>query len=107
MSYFEIGELCEYFRENILEKVFSSPILRDGEVFELECIILADERESILVYTQDGERMAVIITLPFITCVQGRIFSQMLSRARNDPSRSHGGREMNRSAQINLLQDRT
>jgi hypothetical protein len=26
--------------------------------------------------------MAVIITLPFITCVQGKFFTQMLSRAR-------------------------
>jgi sugar-specific transcriptional regulator TrmB len=81
VSYYEIGELCEYFRENILENIFSSPILRDGEVFELECIILADERESILVYTQNGERMAVTITLPFITCVQNKFFTQMLSHA--------------------------
>jgi len=26
--------------------------------------------------------MAVIITLPFITCVQSRLFSQMIERAR-------------------------
>ena len=34
-----------------------------------------------LIYSQNGNRMAVIITLPFITCVQSRLFSQMIERA--------------------------
>ena len=35
-----------------------------------------------LIYTLDGDRMAVIITLPFITSVQSQLFSQMIARAR-------------------------
>jgi hypothetical protein len=35
-----------------------------------------------LIYTLDGERMAVTITLPFITAVQSQLFNQMIARAR-------------------------
>jgi sugar-specific transcriptional regulator TrmB len=82
VSSYQIGEICDYFRENILEKVFAAPITRDGATFSLDCILLADERESMLIYAQNGERMAVIITLPFITCVQSTFFNQMLAHAR-------------------------
>jgi hypothetical protein len=34
-----------------------------------------------LIYTQNQKRMAVVITLPFITCVQSRLFSQMIGHA--------------------------
>ncbi len=50
-------------------------------VFALECIMIADDRESMIIYTQDSKRMAVIITLPFITCVQSSLFSRMLDNA--------------------------
>jgi hypothetical protein len=66
----------------VFEKIFSAPIHREGALFQLECILIADDRESMLIYTQNGKRMAVIITLPFITCVQNRLFSQMIEEAR-------------------------
>jgi sugar-specific transcriptional regulator TrmB len=79
---FEAGTLKNFFGINIFEKIFSAPISREGAVFRLECILLADDRESMLIYSLDGNRMAVIITLPFITCVQSQLFSQMIRRAR-------------------------
>jgi len=80
---FEAGTLKNFFGINIFEKVFSTPISRDGAVFRLECILLADDRESMLIYTLDGNRMAVIITLPIITAVQSQHYTQMIQRARN------------------------
>ncbi|MDD1664603.1 MAG: TrmB family transcriptional regulator [Methanomicrobiales archaeon] len=79
---YEAGTLRNFFGLNIFEKVFSAPISREGAVFRLECILLADDRESMLIYTLDGDRMAVIITLPFITSVQSQLFSQLIARAR-------------------------
>jgi hypothetical protein len=79
---YEAGTLRNFFGLNIFEKVFSTPISREGAVFRLECILLADDRESMLIYTLDGNRMAVIITLPFITSVQSQLFGQMIARAR-------------------------
>ncbi|MDD1663098.1 MAG: hypothetical protein LUQ60_05050, partial [Methanomicrobiales archaeon] len=82
VAFYEAGTLRNFFGLNIFEKVFSAPISREGAVFRLECILLADDRESMLIYTLNGNRMAVIITLPFITSVQSQLFSQMIARAR-------------------------
>jgi predicted transcriptional regulator len=102
---YEAGEMCAFFRENIFEKVFFSPIEREGVIFSLECILLADERESMLIYSQNGEQMAVIITLPFITCVQSKFFHQMMVQAHelclsaavpdNNEERTHKMKKMN------------
>jgi HTH-type transcriptional regulator, sugar sensing transcriptional regulator len=81
VSYYEAGAMRNFFGVTIFEKVFSAPISREGSVFTLECILIADERESMLIYSQNGNRMAVIITLPFITCVQSQLFCQMIERA--------------------------
>jgi sugar-specific transcriptional regulator TrmB len=78
---FEAGMPKDFFEENIFEKIFSAPVSREGILFELECILIADDQESMLIYSQNGKRMAVIITLPFITCVQSRLFSQMIEHA--------------------------
>ncbi|HMA05673.1 MAG TPA: helix-turn-helix domain-containing protein [Methanomicrobiales archaeon] len=82
IGYYEAGKLRNLFGMNIFEKVFSVPISREGSVFRLECILLADDRESMLIYTLDGNRMAVTITLPFITAVQHQLFRQLIARAR-------------------------
>jgi hypothetical protein len=34
-----------------------------------------------LIYSQNKKRMAVVITLPFITCVQNMLFSRMMEQA--------------------------
>jgi HTH-type transcriptional regulator, sugar sensing transcriptional regulator len=81
VMFYEAGTLRNFFGVNIFEKVFSTPINRGGAIFNLECIFIADDRESMLIYTQNGNQMAVIITLPFITCVQSQLFSQMIERA--------------------------
>ena len=90
---YEAGTLRNFFGLNIFEKVFSTPISREGGVFTLECILLADDRESMLIYTLNGNRMAVIITLPFITSVQGQLFHQMIARARAVKKDGRGARE--------------
>ena len=90
MKYYEAGQVRDFFGENIFEKVFSVPISREGATFRLECILIADDQESMLIYNQDGNRMAVIITLPFITCVQSRLFSEMIEHA---SELAHGGKE--------------
>jgi sugar-specific transcriptional regulator TrmB len=97
IRYYEAGQVRDFFGENIFEKVFSAPINREGAIFRLECILISDDQESMLIYSQDGNRMAVIITLPFITYVQCRVFSEMidhaheLSHEREDPGE---GRKM-------------
>lgn len=85
VRYFEAGAPLDFFEVDIFEQIFSVPISREGSVFRLECIYIADDRESMLVYAQDGRRMAVVITLPFITCVQSRLFSRMIEHARELP----------------------
>jgi HTH-type transcriptional regulator, sugar sensing transcriptional regulator len=85
IRYFEAGTPKEFLEIDIFEKIFSSPISREDALFRLECILIADDRESMLIYTQNGKRMAVIITLPFITCVQKRLFSQMIEHAHEIP----------------------
>lgn len=82
IRYFEAGTHRDFFGMTVFEKIFSAPIHREGALFKLECILIADDRESMLIYSQNGKRMAVIITLPFITCVQNRLFSQMIEEAR-------------------------
>jgi sugar-specific transcriptional regulator TrmB len=82
---YEAGTLRNIFGMNIFEQVYQAPIRREGVVFRLECIFLADDRESMLIYTQDGTRRAVIITLPFITSVQSQLFNRILARARRVP----------------------
>jgi len=82
IRYFEAGTHRDFFGVTVFEKIFSAPIHREGALFKLECILIADDRESMLIYSQNGKRMAVVITLPFITCVQNRLFSQMIEEAR-------------------------
>ena len=94
---YEAGTLRNFFGLNIFEKVFSAPISREGAVFRLECILLADDRESMLIYTLDGNRMAVIITLPFITSVQSQLFSQMIARAREVKIEGKGARAVKKT----------
>jgi HTH-type transcriptional regulator, sugar sensing transcriptional regulator len=79
---YEAAGLRNIFGMQIFEQVYQAPIHREGGVFRLECILLADDRESMLIYTEDGDRMAVTITLPFITAVQAALFRQMIARAR-------------------------
>ncbi len=81
IRYFEAGTPEDFFGVNVFQKIFSAPIPREGTIFRLECILIADDQESMLIYTQDGNRMAVIITLPFITCVQSRLFSRLFENA--------------------------
>lgn len=81
IRYFEDGTLGDYFGEHVFGKIFSAPIRREDSLFMLECILIADDRESMLIYSQNNNRVAVIITLPFITCVHSTMFSRMIDDA--------------------------
>jgi len=81
VSFFEAGTVKDFFGVNIFEKVFSSPINREGIDFVLECILVADDHDSMFIYSQNGKRMAVIMTLPFITSFQSQLFNQMILHA--------------------------
>lgn len=100
IRYYEAGPVRDFFGENVFEKVFSVPINREGAIFRLECILIADDQESMLIYTQDGNRMAVIITLPFITCVQSRLFSEMIEHAHEI---FHEGKDLNDGRTITIM----
>ena len=101
-AFYESGALGDTFGAEIFEQVFSTPIDREGTVFRLECVYIADDRESMLVYTQDGSRRAVIITLPFLTRVQSRLFSEMVERGVPvDPGGNEPGRTVNEGRQEN------
>jgi sugar-specific transcriptional regulator TrmB len=90
------GEFCPFFQEKIYGKVFSRPIDLEGSVFSLEYIFMADDEESLIVYTENGKRKGVIITLPFVTCVQHQFVRKMIAEGRDAASASgqklyHGG----------------
>jgi len=72
---------CTFFQENIFEKVYSGPLSVDGSAFLLEYIIIADDRVCMIVYLEDAVRNAVVITLPFITCVQRQFVNRLIASA--------------------------
>ncbi|MCU0631384.1 MAG: TrmB family transcriptional regulator [Methanolinea sp.] len=78
---YSIGEFCPLFREEIFGKIFSSEVRKEGSVFRLDGIVLSDDRDLMIIYRMNGERMAVIVTLPFITAVQSLFFERMCRSA--------------------------
>jgi len=81
VSYYEIDKLSDFFREKIFEKAFANPLIRNNRVFSLECLIRSHDCEVMSIYTIDGERMAMINTLPISLYLQGVTFDHMLSGA--------------------------
>ncbi|MDD1679178.1 MAG: TrmB family transcriptional regulator [Methanomicrobiales archaeon] len=79
--FYEADTLRNNFEVNVFEKIFLTPIRQEGAVFTLECIFIADDRESMFIYTRDQNRMAILITLPFITSGHYQLFGQMINRA--------------------------
>ena len=84
---------CTFFQENVFEKVYCAPISVDGSAFLLEYIFIADDRVCMIVYREDGVRNAVVITLPFITCVQRQFVNRMIATAEQieEPARGEAG----------------
>ena len=76
-----VGEFCPLFREEIFSKIFASEIRKEGSVFRLDGIVLSDDQELMIIYRMNNERMAVVVTLPFITAVQSLFFGQMCRSA--------------------------
>ena len=72
---------CAFFQENIFEKIYCGPLSVDGAAFLLEYIFIADDRVCMIVYREDGAASAVVITLPFITCVQRQFVNRMIANA--------------------------
>lgn len=72
---------CAFFQEMIFEKIYCGPIPVEGAAYLLEYIFIADDRVCMVIYQEDGVRNAVVITLPFITCVQRQFVNRMLENA--------------------------
>ena len=53
----------------------------DGAAYLLEYIFIADDRVCMIIYREDGVRNAVVITLPFITCIQRQFVNRMIENA--------------------------
>jgi sugar-specific transcriptional regulator TrmB len=106
IRYFEAGSLEDFFSEKVFKKIFSTPVHRGGTLFRLECILIADDQESMLIYSQNGKQMAVIITLPFITCVQSMLFSRMIEQAHEiTGDRKSTSEHKNRAVKKNLIKN--
>lgn len=72
---------CAFFQENIFEKIYCGPLSVDGSAYLLEYIFIADDRVCMIIYREDGVRNAVVITLPFITCIQRQFVNRMIENA--------------------------
>ncbi|MBP8676453.1 MAG: TrmB family transcriptional regulator [Methanoculleus sp.] len=72
---------CTFFQEKIFERIYCGLIPVDGSAFQLDYIFIADDRACMIVYRQDGLRNAVVVTLPFITCVQREFVNRMIANA--------------------------
>lgn len=79
------GTFCPFFQEKIYGKVFSRPVDQEGSVFALEYIPMAGDEESMIIYTENGRRKAVVVTLPFITSVQHLFVRRMIAGGEGDP----------------------
>jgi len=74
---FKPGEFCDFFQNNIYSNIFAGPVSSEGQNYELNYIFIADEKEYMIIYTLDGVRHAVVITLPFIICIQKQYMNKM------------------------------
>jgi len=81
VSYYEIDQMNPPFKEYIFDKIYTDRITQDNGVFLLECLILSDDRESMWIYTLDGERMGIINALPVFVNVQSQAFALMIEGA--------------------------
>jgi Predicted transcriptional regulators len=83
---FPITQFCPLFTEKIYKKIFAGEIRKERNLFRFEGIVLSDDNEMMIIYDMNGERMSVIVTLPFITGVQGLFLEQMCHTAAADKS---------------------
>lgn len=84
---------CTFFQEMIFEKIYCGPLSVDGAAFLLEYIFIADDRICMIIYREDGAASAVVITLPFITCVQRQFVNRMIANSEQieGPVKAGGG----------------
>jgi HTH-type transcriptional regulator, sugar sensing transcriptional regulator len=88
---YEPRAFCDFFQEHIFERLYAGPISVEGSSFLLEYVLIADDRVCMIVYTEDSVRNAVVITLPFITCIQKQFITKMITHA--GPLSGQAGRE--------------
>lgn len=79
--YYRIDKLNDFFRENIFEKAYSSPLMRKDQVFILEALIISENTEVMSIYSVNGDRMAILNTLPLSLYLQNMTFDMMISGA--------------------------
>lgn len=82
---------------SFLDEAFQTKVLR-GRIetekgqYKVECLVLADGNESILVYEVNGERTAFIVELPIITFIQRGLFHEALERSREVSGHQDGAK---------------
>jgi sugar-specific transcriptional regulator TrmB len=72
----------DFMKELLHDKEFKGRIKTDDVEYRLECLVLADGKESMLVYEANMERMAVTIRLPIITFMQRAFLGEIVSKSR-------------------------
>jgi sugar-specific transcriptional regulator TrmB len=75
-------EIGGFISEVFQGKVFRDSIEIDSVEYRVECLFIADGKESILIYEANGERMAIIIKLPIITFIQRAFLEGIVSSSR-------------------------
>lgn len=59
------------------EKFFRDYVI-DGSVSSIDCLMIADERSSIVVGTMGGERLAVVIRVPVVAMLQKAVWEGLV-----------------------------
>jgi len=81
-SYYEIDILNPFFRKYILDRIFTEPVTRDDSIYVFEWMILSKDREMMVIYTINEERMAMITSFPFTLYAQTMAFAHMVKGAK-------------------------
>ena len=59
------------------ERFFKDHVV-DGKKSSIDCLMIADDRSSIVVGTTGGERLAVIIELPVVAMLQKAVWESLV-----------------------------
>ncbi|OGS51624.1 MAG: hypothetical protein A3K75_05280 [Euryarchaeota archaeon RBG_13_61_15] len=83
---FETTQDCK----TVMHGIFKSDLLTSrvdlgGASYRMEYLIVADGRESMMVYEANGERTAVVIELPFVTHLQQSLVQRIAEDSKEIP----------------------
>jgi len=73
----------DFMKMLLNDKVFKGKVKVHDADHKLECLIVADGEESIIIYDVNMERMAITIKLPLITFIQRAFIEKIMSDAKS------------------------